>query len=451
MMDSKAGKKKRIPKVKINIKPVKEKKKEQACNNNDYYLKEYEILSNAHFQISQQITSFFQFSLLIFSAPFALLAIPHFSSLLLSIVFILVGIVGTLVTFYLSKMRMEALLYARQINRIRNILYSKGTTRTNTVQIHRNKILLSQEKKPNYTDFCQFGFIIIALTAINSAYYSLGLYKFVVTTLKYNWVVGYKILFAVIVFIISFSLHVVLYIMLSIINENGTLYFKRSIGVDIDGVLNKHEKMFVSVYNEIFEGKREPITEEQITTLPVSASGIITKEDEREIFKQEKYWVEMERYDHCEQELKEEIHNKLGYKVFIYTSRDWLITKTKNNEDNEMYYDRDYIETLTKKWLNKKDKTNGIFYNELCFEEGNYDRPVNWFKRMFKTRFYYAQKKKLRFFVEDNVDNAIVLSKICEYVFLIEHNYNKAEENLPYNIIRVKKWEDITNWIKKLN
>lgn len=41
---------------------------------NEFYEKEYEMLKDARFQTSHKITSFFQYALLIFSAPLALLA-----------------------------------------------------------------------------------------------------------------------------------------------------------------------------------------------------------------------------------------------------------------------------------------------------------------------------------------------------------------------------------------
>ena len=64
-------------------------------------------------------------------------------------------------------------------------------------------------------------------------------------------------------------------------------HFKRIIGVDIDGVLNKHVEQFVNIYNKLYcnqDGKAE-LKASSITTLPVSKSGIISREDEQEVFK----------------------------------------------------------------------------------------------------------------------------------------------------------------------
>ena len=91
-----------------------------------YYEQEFNMLKDAHFQTSQKIISFFQFALLIFSAPIALLTSDQISRAVLGTVFIVIGIIEVLVIAYLSSLRTEALLYARQINRIRNVIYSDG-------------------------------------------------------------------------------------------------------------------------------------------------------------------------------------------------------------------------------------------------------------------------------------------------------------------------------------
>lgn len=52
-------------------------KQESTKVNLDGYLsKEFEVLSQAHFQTSQKTTSFFQFISVIFLAPFAIFAVP---------------------------------------------------------------------------------------------------------------------------------------------------------------------------------------------------------------------------------------------------------------------------------------------------------------------------------------------------------------------------------------
>ena len=402
-----------------------------------YYTSEFEMLTNAHFQISQQITTFFQYSLLIFSAPFALLAIENFSSKLLSAVFLVIGAVGLLVMLYLSKMRAEALLYARQINRIRNVLYSNGMIGDKPEEIHNRKILFSQDKKPDYSDNSQFGYIVIVMAIFSSCYLSLGTYKFIrsffETTALYGFVSTRQYM-VLVPFMLLFMLGIILHRIVSQHCENGSSYFRRVIGIDIDGVLNEHEVQFVEIYNNQNDLK---IKVEDIITLPVSKSGIIDEQSERKVFANEKYWTSMPAIKDSSRIIKEEIKNKLGYDAFIFTFRDWKLSSSGR---------RGKLKSITKKWL----KDNDIYYKKIKFERGNYDRPVTMFSYKYRTRYYFAHKYKIRFFVEDNYENAIRLSKICEYVFLINHEYNKNCD-LPFNIIRVQNWDEIYELMKKLN
>lgn len=59
---------------KIDLNRIKgESNMEKKENFLTYYSQEFNMLEDAHFQTSQKIISFFQYALLIFSAPIALL------------------------------------------------------------------------------------------------------------------------------------------------------------------------------------------------------------------------------------------------------------------------------------------------------------------------------------------------------------------------------------------
>ena len=105
-----------------------------------YYSQEFNMLENAHFQTSQKIISFFQYALLTFSAPIALLVAEKMSQRVLGVTFVVIGFIEVLVIAYLSSLRSEALLYARQINRIRNVLYTKGILGETIEEINKQKI-----------------------------------------------------------------------------------------------------------------------------------------------------------------------------------------------------------------------------------------------------------------------------------------------------------------------
>ena len=102
------------------------------------------------------------------------------------------------------------------------------------------------------------------------------------------------------------------------------------------------------------------------------------------------------------------------------------------------------IEKITKDWL----KNNQLPSKRVIFEKGNVDLPIGTNKNVYKTRFYYAKTRKIKYFVEDEPAKAIKLSQICRYVFLVDHIYNQLN-NLPYNIIRVKNWSEIYDYLKE--
>lgn len=402
-----------------------------------YYEQEFNMLKDAHFQTSQKIISFFQFALLIFSAPIALLTSDQISRAVLGTVFIVIGIIEVLVIAYLSSLRTEALLYARQINRIRNVIYSDGVLGKDIADINKKKILFSQDKKPDYKDGNQFVFIVLVLGLFSAFYVAFGSYKLLTDIFGFSnmrCVIIASVIIGCLMLMISYIVHK--YIAISA--ENGVAYYKQIIGVDIDGVLNKHEETFVYVLEQL-TGKK--YNTEDIRSLPVHVSTDISREEEHSVFETKEYWELQSLNNEVKECLNEEIHNTLGFKTYIFTWRSWNVCKNIKGED--LCFD---LEDHTKQWL----KTNGIVFNKVKFEKGNYDSPISLFNSRYKTRYYYAQKYKIRYFVEDNVRNAEKLSRICEYVFLIDHPYNQNDK-LPYNVIRVSGWKDISEWLKQLN
>lgn len=403
-------------------------------NMQNYYKMEFEMLKDAHFQTSQKIITFFQYALLIFSAPLALLTSSSISKALLGVIFILIGFIEVFVISYLSSLRAEALLYARQINRIRSVFYSEHILGKNVEDIHNRKILLSQDQKPDYNDRGQFFYIVIVLGCFSAFYSFFGAYKLLQSFFPNSCYVLLSIGVALCMFLLSlFSYHCI-----CLHKENSEDYYSRIIGVDIDGVLNKHELTFADICNRI---NGTALSASEITTLPVYKGGKISLEQEQAVFRTKEYWNEQVLAEGVVHYLVEEIMNKYGYKTYIFTWRDWEVNRDINGK--EVSYN---LKRETKKWI----KDQQIKYKMIRFEKGNVDRPVSGFHHKYWTRFYFSKRYKIRFFVEDNAFNARKLSRICEYVFLINHMYNQ-EDNLPYNVIRVANWEEVLDWVKKLN
>ncbi|MDY6896227.1 MAG: hypothetical protein SVO01_12560, partial [Thermotogota bacterium] len=108
----------------------------------------------------------------------------------------------------------------------------------------------------------------------------------------------------------------------------------------------------------------------------------------------------------------------------------------------------DPLKIITKKWL----KDNEFKYDKLSFEKGNDYTAFP--EGNVKNRFQISQRKRIRFFVEDDLEKAIKISFICDVVFLISHPYNEVSDVLPQNIndfrkkipsniVRVKEWSEI--------
>jgi hypothetical protein len=118
------------------------------------------------------------------------------------------------------------------------------------------------------------------------------------------------------------------------------------------------------------------------------------------------------------------------------------------------------VEQMTETWLVK----NEIEYAKLTIERGNEDVADP--QGHFRNRFNLARHRRIRYFVEDDIEKAIKLAYICDVVFLIEHPYNTGYENkcdncdhnckreqfeLPANIRRVRSWDDIYKSVRRLS
>ena len=68
-----------------------------------------------------------------------------------------------------------------------------------------------------------------------------------------------------------------------------------------------------------------------------------------------------------------------------------------------------------------------------------------------RNRFQKSNLNSFRFFIEDSPENAIKLSSLCNYVFLLKEPYNIDEKFCyPKNVISVDNWDDIYRNLKML-
>lgn len=384
----------------------------------DYYQKEFEVLSQAHFQTSEKTTSFFQFISLIFLAPFAIFAIPGLEmSTLLGAILLVIGLLGFCITMYLADLRFESLLYARSVNKIRFSIYSEEVDRLLPSEqiafINRASILIAQPKKPNYYDTNQFLWIVLGLGVIDSFYLTYSIRVFLPIILGLD-LTKYWFIFVMVIFCLG---HVLGYFLKSKNHESGSIYFKNIIGSDIDGVISNQSAQFVKFYNMV---KKDQITQEDIVTLPVHKAGKVSPEDEKKVFYQTNYWKTLELLPGVKDALSQ--FRKGGYRILLFTSRPWKLT-----DEN--------LKSITRKWL----KGYQIKYKSLTFDNKK------------TTRFLKAQNLKIKYFIEDDLLKAVKLCSVCKAVFLVDYKYNQSDTKTPYNLIRVKDLSEVVELINLLD
>ena len=246
----------------------------------------------------------------------------------------------------------------------------------------------------------------------------------------------------------------------------------------------------VNTFCEILKDNIEKdVNPAQILIIPVHefSSLCVTREDERKVFNDPKYWKCMPVVESAADRIRS-LRNVFKLKIYIFTYRPWpdiedkqelieiIKLFCKNSAGFSMRllllllllkiglsfklivkrWKEEPLRLITIKWL----KDNKIPYDKFIFEKGNdYSSDP---RGKFNNRFYISRKKKIRFFVEDDCEKAIKLSYICDVVFLLSHPYNEPNEklpdeinrvrkNLPSNIIRVKNWDEIYQHIRRLS
>lgn len=368
------------------------------------------MLSQAHFQASKRMTSFFQYALLILSAPMIILKVEIKNDLLIGGIFFSIGVVGTLIMLYLLQLRAETILYARSLNRIRNEVYTIKKQSTDLEHIERTQTLLTQGRKPCFCDRYQFMLAAIALIVISCIYVGYGIYRacyWVITyySAKIYTLLPYFILHprtaSAIVGTICGLFYIgiawLLYHGMSNHNENGSMYFQKKIGVGIDGVINQHETQFTNTYNQLFP-VYPPICESDCDALPLYKSSHIRSEDGRRVYRTKEYWETMPIVKEVKKHLIDEIKDELGFDVVYFVRRNWKVAR--DLEDN--YINHYNHKRNVHKWLLKHDllKRLSLSIKVIC-EKGKAEKFVITRKRKYRTRISYAQSKRIMYFVED--------------------------------------------------
>lgn len=468
----------------------------------EFQKSEYEHIAEAHFKAIEAISVFFRYYLIVMALPVPLLAVlSRFSGggadiersvvsllKLASPFFVVIGIVGFCMMMYIANMRMDVTLYSRAVNSIRKYFYDVHD------MDHANKLLMRQLPQsssiPSYRDL-PFMSVVVVFALVDAAYLAFGGHVLALSHVNgasslHDLRLGANLAIESIVLgfvLVTFTAHFVAYWWLTRYREFS--YLRGSaIGIDIDGVLNKHREHFCELAATKLNKRISP---DQITLLPVHENPdlSITRADERQIFNDPKYWLEMPALDGAAEVIRS-VRNSLLLPVHIFTHRPWpdIVGSATNTEfrrswriaASEMLNRANakacvrlwvYIITqlnyrlsiryITRYWLHK----HGIVFDSLLVERGN--ENIVHSRGRYENRFNYAKRKRIRFFVEDDWVKALKLSYVCDVVFLIDHPYNRsalqdqsrhANEliigKLPANVVRVGSWSELKKIISQL-
>lgn len=442
----------------------------------EFLITEYTNIAGAHFNTVNTIATFFKHYLLIISLPLPFLSIllnqaknssnysflsaVQFSVPLISLI---LSIVGVCVLIYISNLWFDQQLYARTVNGIRSYFYrNSGISALDSSSI---RVLPISTNVPNYKGNKYFDGIGICLTIINSLYFSFSAYFFC----KYNelfkdwpfyeWtrnlflsiITHWPWFTTEIVTCVSFFAFVVFnyLVFINLSNNRDKSYLQsQTIGIDIDGVIGDHRNQFCQFLKKHTDKIVDP---DKITYIPVhKCKGLnVSKNDEMLVFNDPDYWKGMPTRKDAKQGVKQIRKYFPNHTIHLFTARPWPLDNNGNDVDFDQvrkdwgkaaptfpFFKRE-MDKITKNWL----KDNGIDFDNLTVENS---------KSQFKSRFSVSSQGLVQIFIEDDLENAIRLSYLCDKVLLLDEPYNQCnDEELPQNVIRVLAWEDIIQELPK--
>jgi len=469
---------------------------EEVTGLQEFQLREYEKIAEAHFKTNELISSFFRYYLAIMTIPVTVIGTVatlatdnkfsdtltyfiHGTDKLPGMLLLGTAALGVLMMSYILNLRFDALLYARQVNGIRKSFFD--SSELSPVIRTKLSVLPVITSIPKYLEREYFEPVVFTFALINSTYVLFGaaFWSRAVSTANLDKVQTSWDL-ALLSFVGALLFHWVLYCTMAKYREKSYLK-SRILGIDIDGTIGNHTHQYCAMLKEL---TGIAITADQITTIPVSKiKGLsLTREDhEIPIFHEPRYWIEMKGFAAVEDYISN-LRTKLGYQVVIFTDRSWPAFQHMEHEKRKAIQRKwkeaaqqmlsrasslkrvwrrvqlalnlvPPILVITEGWL----KTIGVPYDRLVIDSvGSRDS----FKRAYN-RFSAAATGQYRVFIEDHWQNAIKLASHCEFVFLLDYPYNDnlaiANQSpgdrpltLPGNVIRVKDWDDLYRYLSLL-
>jgi len=160
---------------------------------NEFLLKEYDNIAQAHFNTKQTLTTFFRYYLLIVALPLPFIALfidkvaraEASSSIQQSLILaaadlspflsFTIGLIGIFVMLYMANLHFEALLYARQVNGIRWYFYKRAKGKGHTY-IENISVLPIDKTKPKAGGKHSFSYVVWVFIIIDTLYFLYPIY-----------------------------------------------------------------------------------------------------------------------------------------------------------------------------------------------------------------------------------------------------------------------------------
>ena len=425
--------------------------KEKKAKHEEFLLAEYSSIAQAYFNTTSTIATFFRNYLVIVGLPIPILGfiltqlskprgagqnnpltISPELTFLVPLTGIAIWFLGFCLMLYVVNLRLDALLYARTVNGLRRYFYDKSPI--NYPKELQMRVLPRTPTQPRYYEWTYFLAVIGVFALLNTIYPVVGISWYVVDQQAHildEW------LYTIAIPLVLLFLHFAAY--LALVRYRETKYLRKFIiGVDIDGVLNKHRDTFCT---KLWQLLGKSIWADQITTIPVhyqSKLGV-SEADEQAVFNHPSYWQELSPTD-AVAEVIGKLRNMFGYKVFVFTHRPWPEPKQFPPGKEQQYKtlwkearcwsppsvgkDREYrsrwnrfklwcsllvlrirtvwkpvgpdaIRVVTIKWL----RQHGIGYDKLVVERGNVHTTGPGL--LIRNRFTMSERREIRISAAD--------------------------------------------------
>lgn len=314
-----------------------------------YLLKEYENIAEAHFKTIEAISSFFRYYLIIMALPFTLYSAiiglsPQMGQFIYALAFLaalvslIIALVGFFVLLYVVNLRMDVILYARTVNAIRKHFYDNADLDINSKL--RLRTLPQTPSLPGYFEPSYFLPVTISFAIFNMVYLSMGLILFFTPLPEISNLISLSSILGLIKDVplwiwiatpLFFVSHLMGYYLIA--RHRELSYLKSyAIGVDIDGVLNEHRPHFCDLLSTLVHKQLDP---DSITKIPVheEPSLGISRDDEKRVFNDPRYWTEMPCAKSSALSIRK-LRNALKLKVHIFTYRPWPSEEIRQKVDS---------------------------------------------------------------------------------------------------------------------